>query len=76
MKVREIILTERAMFLDKVKQFAKGHYPDAENETEALLLLFAKSLKHAEEDDHRQDVEIANLKQLFNQVINSSKQSS
>lgn len=63
MKIREIIrLNESSMIIDKLKKFAKTHYSDAEDENEALLTLFARSLQHAEEDDNRQDVEIEKLK--------------
>ena len=55
-------LDEKSMMLDKLKSYAKTHYSDTENETEALLLLFARSLKHAEEDDRRQDKQIDDLK--------------
>ena len=73
MKMHEITqLTESSLLLDKLKKFAKTHYSDAEDETEALLTLFARSLQHAEEDDHRQDKEIALLKQEINKIKRSS----
>ena len=65
--------------INKLKKFAKTHYSDADDETDALLTLFARSLQHAEEDDHRQDTEIALLKQEFNklkQEINKLKRTS
>lgn len=76
MKVNEIIdLNETSATLDKLKKFAKAHYSDTETEEEALLTLFARSLKHAEDDDHRQDVEIDQLKQEVDKIKRSSNQS-
>lgn len=66
MKINEI--TESSLFLNKIKDYAKAHYSDAADETEAVLLLFAKSLKHAEEDDRRQDSDIDQLKQEIEQL--------
>lgn len=74
MKIREIIrLNESSMIVDKLKKFAKTHYSDAEDENEALLTLFARSLQHAEEDDNRQDVEIEKLKNDVNILSNQTK---
>lgn len=69
MKMHEITqLTESSLVLDKLKKFAKSHYSDTEDEIEALLLLFARSLQHAEADDHRQDDEIQQLQQKIEQL--------
>jgi polyhydroxyalkanoate synthesis regulator phasin len=74
MKIREIIrLNESSMIVDKLKKFAKTHYSDAEDENEALLTLFARSLQHAEEDDNRQDTEIDKLKNDVNILSNQIK---
>lgn len=74
MKIREIIrLNESSMIVDKLKKFAKTHYSDAEDENEALLTLFARSLQHAEEDDNRQDMEIQKLKNDLDNLKKSSK---
>lgn len=75
MKMNELVqLDEKAMLLDKVKKFAKAHYSDADDETEALLLLFARSLKHAEEDDRRQDAEISKISQAVTQLAQRGAQ--
>lgn len=69
MKMHEIThLNESSLVLDKLKKFAKSHYSDTEDEIEALLLLFARSLQHAEADDHRQDAEIQELQQQVSQL--------
>lgn len=69
-------LDEASMLLDKLKKYAKSHYSDTENETEALLTLFARSLQHAEEDDNRQDNDINKLKNDVNILSNQIKKAS
>ena len=74
MKSHEFItLTESSMEIAKLKRYAVNHYPDAADETEALMILFARSLKHAEEDDRRQDNELKslhkNVDDLDNKII-------
>ena len=66
MKISDLNLTEDRAILDRLKNFAKTHYSDAKNENEALLLLFARSLMHSEEDSKKHDLEIAELKNDVN----------
>ena len=70
----EIMQLNESSLINKLKKFAKTHYSDADDETDALLTLFARSLQHAEEDDHRQDTEIALLKQEINKLKRTSSQ--
>ena len=72
MKIIDIIrLDEKSMSLDKAKKFATTHYPDAEDETEALLTFLVKSVGHAKDDDQYQNAEISNLKQQVSQIKQS-----
>lgn len=68
MKIKDLLLLESASYIKTLKSFAKGHYPDAESDEEALLQLFARSLSHAKDDDNRQDNEIRELKDRLVQI--------
>ena len=61
MKIADILLNEVADELKRLKDFARGHYPDADTEEEALMYFLARSVEHAKKDDNRQDIEIDQL---------------
>lgn len=56
--IKEMLLAERSYELDRLKSFAKGHYPDTDTDEEALMYFLARSVEHAKKDDNRQDSEI------------------
>ena len=61
MIIKELLLMEEQYELEKIKDWAKGHYPGAKDEDEALLYFLTRSVNHAKDDDRRQDVEIDSL---------------
>lgn len=62
MKIKDITL-ETSAYVSNLRKFALGHYPDESNPNDAVDHLLSRSVHHAEDDDHRQDAEIASLKQ-------------
>lgn len=67
--------------LQHTMSFAKKHYPSSPTKQQAFLKFVQRSLKHSEEDDRAQDVEIqkikndvAELKKLINTLATKENQ--
>lgn len=61
MKIKDLLLAESSSYINKLKTYAKGHYPDTKDENEALLNFLARSVLHAKEDDFEQNIKIREL---------------
>lgn len=72
MKIHELI-TEESEMIKSLKSFAKTHYTDVSDDTEALMLFFARSLMHAKEDDERQNHDIKDLQNQISDIKSQIK---
>ena len=73
MKINDVIL-ETSAYVSNLRKFALGHYPDESNPADAVDHLLSRSVHHAEDDDHRQDIELSALKQQLADLTNRIQQ--
>lgn len=54
--------------LDDILRYAEIHYPGAKNRQQAFVMFVLRSLKHAKQDDEKQDAEISDMANHISQI--------